>query len=185
MKPPVTNKKDFTRRYAAGEFGNASPTWSTLAEFYQAHLGPTSKVLYSLRCKIPGGPCYYNLNSSEVVHQWTCQPLGADNFYVSEMAPHHIGTINGEVCRTIQGLNLFYGPGDVPMREALKQGKQVTGLQADMILRAKVDPSGYNWIMELLEEYPGHTVEFTSFAFPWGTLASVGHCTVIWEVRLY
>jgi len=187
VKKSVTNKRDFARRYALGEFGNAAPTWPTIKEFFAAHKDiENNPHLYSLRNRVANSQCMYNLTIREI-NEYTQNRKNQDlsEFYVSEMAPHNIGIINGEICRTYRGLTLFYARGDRPMRLALKKGVQVEGLQADLILRSKTDPSGYNWIKELLEEYPNHTVEFTSFSHPWGTLASVGHCTVIWEVRLY
>jgi hypothetical protein len=40
----------------------------------------------------------------------------------------------------------------------------------------------YDWLQELLEIYPDHVIEFSSYSVPVGNLQ---RCLVVWEVRKY
>ena len=91
MKPVLT-KQDFVRRYAKGEFGNASPTWLTVNDWYDSRVWDQSFHFddnrYHLRNRVKGGMTFYNLRCSELrdwKHRttWVHQP----NWYVSAMAP--------------------------------------------------------------------------------------------------
>jgi len=187
---PVLNKPDFVRRYQAGEFGNASISWPTVPAwnlYDEEKGGDSDKNLYHMRNRITGGPTIYNLHRNELKRfaksSWAQRP----NWYVSMMAPTHKTVIQGEIRLASGGLEVFYSPVKLPMRDALLDPLATTlrGLQAVMLLRGQMDPQSYDWIQVLLEEYPGHTVEFSTYQDPWGTLADMGYRTVIWEVRLY
>lgn len=187
MQPrPVNSKADFVRRYQVGEFGNASPTWNTIAELGKsgAYAGK-----FHLRNRVAGGATYYDLFYWQIMDLWldVKQP---DQWYASMMAPHHKNLIQGEVQQVDGwsrqcGLSLFYSqaPG-LPMRDALaKDGRQAYGITASLLLRRCLCPNSYDWMMELLQRYSGHVVEFSTFATRWGTLPNFN--TVFWEVRNY
>ena len=79
---------------------------------------------------------------------------------------------------------LFYSRVAKPMREALKEKSfNVTGLEAEILLRYYLCSRSLEWLKILLERYPEHVVEFSSYGVNWGTLR--GYNTVFWEVRLY
>lgn len=192
--PPVLSKADFVRRYQAGEFGNASPTWSNLDAFISmgANLGrkrgwpeftPSREwpERFHLRNRVAGGATHYNLYWSECVSKWNEQK-DKKGWYASQMCPHDKGTIQGEVLRTEEGLYLYYTSARKPMREALAEGgKEARGIIAVSLLRHYLCPNSYEWLEVLLDRYPDHAVEFTSFEVQWGTL--LGFNTVFWEVR--
>lgn len=188
--PPVLSKRDFVERYRRGEFGNASPTWNTVDDFLlivQGHKGfiPSYEwpERFHLRNRNAGGVTYYNLYWSELIARW-CEQEDKEDWYASAMAPHDRGTIQGEVMRTTQGLYLYYASAKKPMREALaEEGKEATGIIAVSLLREYLCPNSYEWLNVLLDRYPDHIVEFSSFEVEWGTLP--GFNSVFWEVRKY
>lgn len=184
MQKPVLTKADFVRRYKAGEFGNASPTWSTVVEYQQSgYLGSVH-----LRNRVASAPGAYNVTPKT----FTAELLGLydkgvknEDLYVSAMAPHHLNIIQGEVQRSGRHLDLFYSnEPDLPMRDALaKCAHQVYGATARFLLRFYLNQRSYEWLEYLLCSYPDHVVEFSVFQKCWGTVP--GHNTVFWEVRAY
>lgn len=186
MSKCIRNKNQFVSQFQRGVFGNATPTWDSVALWYEDnHWDRTG--LYHLRNRIPGGQTWYGLSFStlnklavEDGGQW-CH---ASNWYVSQMAPMHDVLLQGEVSRTAAGLSLRYTRQPLPMRDAFaKSEEQAYGLRARSMLQAAMDPGSYDWMETLLEEYPNHILEFSSFKYPWGTLRALGYATVWWEVR--
>lgn len=183
--PPVLSKSEFCTRYVAGEFGNASPSWHTLEEFVKRpRAGMGGK--FHLRNRTASDVTYYNVSADEVLTLWRGVER-PDLWYCSEMAPHHRGTIQGEVMQSLTGagVDLLYTSAQLPMREALAlKSTQVSGILALSILREAMDPNSYDWLQVLLDRYERHVVEFTCFEIPWGTLWP-NFNTVFWEVRKY
>lgn len=96
-----------------------------------------------------------------------------------EAPPDHLRTIQGEW----DGHSLFYSCRPEPMRTALeKDGKQVYGLTARMLLKQHLDPIDVEWLDELTATYPEHVIEFSGFRVRCGTL---NRRMIIWEVRAY
>lgn len=195
MYKPVLTKADFTLRYQAGEFGNASPTWHKPDDFLaygQREFGSEPSVgLYHLRNRIAGGATYYNLRWSETVARWLEQEQ-KEQWYVSAMCPTEKTIFQGEVAQTSEwatlngryGLDLFYSTVAKPMRQSLVEGgKRVHGVTATMLLRHYLTPSDYDWLQYLLDEYQYHVIEFTALSVYWGTVP--GSKCLIWEVRTY
>lgn len=180
---PVLTKKDFVIRYKAGEFGNASPTWDSFTEFNDLHLYQ-SDVLFHLRNRVAGGVTHYNQTWPEAAMLWFGKKDWGQ-WYVSEMAPHHLNLIQGEVMQGTRGLELFYSTvNNLPMRDALAAKSHSThSIMAGSLLRHYLCPNSYEWMQELLTRYPGHVVEFSTFSRCWGTLPRFN--TIFWEVRSY
>ena len=187
MKPnsswkKIYSKRDFVIRYAKGEFGNASPTWNTLEEFFDYHAleWPREGDLFHLRSKEPGGPTHYNLCWDSIVRLSEDKDLS--DYYVSAMAPTDKTLIQGEVKLSPRHIELRYTKVKKPMREALAESEStVFGLSAYSILRMYLDANSYEWLFHLLDFYPDHIVEFSTYSTNWGTLPSYN--TVFWEVR--
>lgn len=187
MRPkPVLTKADFVRRYAAGEFGNAAPTWNTFEEWYQAApwrvLGYNQ--LYHIRNRIAGGLTWYNVRRACLPIQWVDSTAlcGEQNLYISAMAPTELTILQGEVQDGIWGLELTYTKIKKPMRDALAERTQHTrGLMATLLLASLMDDLSWQWLQTLLCRYPDHVIEFSTYAKCWGTIP--GYNTVFWEVR--
>lgn len=181
MKPSVLTKVDFVRRYQAGEFGNRSPTWNTYAQF----LRDRYTGLVHIRNRIQGAKTWYNVPASQVgfkLDQIVNEGWNRSLLYFSGMAPTEKTTFQGEVVQSTDYLDLFYSHVPLPMRDSLLQGgKQVSGLKALGLMKTYMDPSSFDWVQELLEEYPGHVIEFSCYSVNWGTVPHRN--TVIWEVR--
>ena len=190
MPRPVRSKRDFVRRYKAGEFGNAAPTWDDLGDWLGRHSQRPSlpdSQLYHIRNRVAGGATWYDLGGDRVEYKWEEAIYGfrlkPSDLYISAMAPHNKGLIQGEVRRTFIGLEYHHTPGWKPMREAVAEyGWRVyKGLTAQLILKKKMDPLSYEWLEYLLEVYPDHIVEFSTFDVNWGTIPNRN--TVVWEIR--
>ncbi|MBV8176958.1 MAG: hypothetical protein JO151_20675 [Verrucomicrobia bacterium] len=69
------------------------------------------------------------------------------------------------------------------MRAALREGKQMEGLKALMLLRQSLFPSSLSDVWDLFARFPSSVIEFSSYEYPVGHLR--GRNTVIWEVRNY
>lgn len=180
MPKPVLTKNDFVRRYKAGHFGNASPTWSTLEEFIDAK--PDRQGLYHIRNRTAGGDTYYNLGYNETTKKW--RVLESGTYYISAMAPSAKTLIQGEIQRSPKGLYLCYNKQPLPMRQGFARERlEAAGLYARGILRYYLDPTSQDWLDYLLEAYQSHVIEFSTYSIPWGTIPHVN--TVWWEVRSY
>ncbi len=184
---PVTTKRNFVKRYAAGEFGNHSPTWDTLGEFLES--GYNSGLVH-IRNRVAGGPTWYDVKPKEVNRLWLLivgsllDAVDPKTLYISAMAPTEKTILQGEVQRGYNGLDLYYTTIAKPMRDALAiWAKQVNGIIADYLLRSYLCPNSWDWLQTLLERYPDHVVEFSTYSANWGTLDNFN--TVYWEVRKY
>lgn len=184
----IDTKLKFVDLYKRGVLGNASPTWDNLPDFWACDPlknYPKSQKFH-LRNRVVGGPTFYNLTAEEIITLVVeiQIPGGEDSYYVSAMAPHHLGTLQGEVRLSPDFYDLSYTFTKKPMREAFADDLQTAqGIIASSLLRTYMNPVSYDWLQILLEEYPGHIVEFSCFSKCWGTLSQYN--TVFWEVRNY
>lgn len=185
MFPPVLNKRNFVERFRKNEFGNRGPTWETIHEFLKADYSG----LVHIRNRVAGGKTYYNIPDYLVeptFNRASMEPgVRRDQFYFAAMAPHDRNLIQGEVMRTHQGLYLFYSLAkNKPMREALAESPRETyGIIAQLLLENLMCPASYEWTNTLLDRYPDHVIEFSTFDCEWGVLP--GYNSVWWEVRAY
>lgn len=181
---PVLTKRDFATRYEANEFGNRAPTWNSYEEWRKDHgLG-----LFHIRNKVTGGETWYNVLAGSVgylyykiVNEGKYKP---EDLYFSAMAPTAKTIFQGEVFRSYRHLSLFYSCLPLTMREGLaKDGKQVYGLEASLLLKHYLDMVSYNWLQHLLDTYDEHVIEFSTYGVKWGTVPGMN--TIYWEVRKY
>ena len=189
MLKPVLTKRDFVRRYERGEFGNRSPTWSTLEDWIKDR---KPNRLYHVRNRIAGEKTWYNVPTDQVPIRWTeaTSEFGTSQLYISEMAPTELTLFQGEVKLEPShqgspvGTYLRYTTVKMPMRDALREEEMhAEGVLALGLLHLYLDPTSYEWLQHLLNSYPEHIIEFSTYATNWGTIPSLN--TVIWEVRKY
>jgi len=179
---PVRTKRDFVRRYIAGEFGNHTRSWQGIDDC--PCLGMEN---YHIRNRIIGGPTWYNVCGEHLRDMWeaVCS-VHADpaNLYISEMAPTPYTTIQGEVIRSPQGLYLYYNQVPLPMRDGFRiERKEAFLVKAKELLRHYLCDNSWEWMQHLLDSYPDHVVEFSSYSQSCGTLPN--HNTLFWEIRAY
>ena len=172
------------RRYAAGEFGNASPTWDGIDGFGLSKY----RGLVHIRNRVAGGPTWYDIPWFAAWAYWyqlvVEQGVHPSSLYISAMAPTEQTLFQGEVQRGLWGLDLLYTTVAKPMRDALAcYSRQARGIIAVCLLRHFLCPRSYDWLMYLLDAYPDHVVEFSTYSVEWGTVP--GYNSVFWEVRLY
>jgi hypothetical protein len=186
LKPAVTSKRDYYQRAALGEFGNQIKSWLSLGDFFS---DPEKKFPVAVRYMEPGSPfCVMDLASSKDVWEATdkMSELGADLslMVVNECAPDDKLTIQGELCERPGGAYLHYSTKrGYRMREGLaKFGRHITGLGSILTLAHFMDPTAFDAVRQLLQEYPEHVIEFSCYTVGVGTL---GWNTIIWEVRAY
>jgi hypothetical protein len=120
----------------------------------------------------------------ETAKQWRAE---GRRFIMDDGAPDDKRSLQGEVVRTERGLEGFLDlVGRLPMRPAMAAGHmQPYGyLQTKLLLDRYMDASSRADLDELLEQYPDHAVEFSTFRVPVGTFG-FGRNTIFWETRLY
>lgn len=92
--------------------------------------------------------------------------------------------IQGEVIDYIGGFQLTYTLIKKPMNLGLREETRLAkGLTAKIILRSRMDPSGFGDLLALLEIYPESAIEFSTYEKFVGDIP--GRNTVFWEVRNY
>jgi hypothetical protein len=178
-RPPVLSKTDFTQRYQALEFGNRTNTWHDRVAFES---GANQMGSYHLRNRVAAGATYYDQSYSAVRGLWL-RMSDPQDWYCSEMAPTATTVLQGEVMQSNRGLYLLYSTLPMPMRPALAtRSAEVYGIIATSLLRTTLDPGDYDWLMELLDTYEDHVVEFSHYRVHCGVLQ---RRMIVWEVRSY
>lgn len=179
MRPPVTDKAEASQLFKQGSFGNYVQQWNTAEEAKAS--GYTGLLVLRYSGRGGGGKVLYDLSVEDAIK------LSADpkTSYFNEQLndKHKRVTIQGEVMRDVGGLYLMYSCENMPMRPAMADhARHARGIVALELIRHFCCPRGYECITELLEEYPGHVIEFTCFDRSCGAL---GWNTIVWEVRAY
>jgi len=181
----ILTKKESFILFEKGLFGNKLKTWSSVNDYNESkHVGSVT-VRYLGKSNVLGGAyCKYNVTDVDsVINEFA--KLGADRnlFIINESAPDDNLLIQGEITHDYNGYQLFYSLEKGKMRDCLKNGISVTGLQAKIIIQHYMFPNSFNDIIELIELYPNHVIEFSTYNH------AIGDChnrnTVIWEVRKY
>jgi len=186
---PVLYKADFVGRYAKGEFGNHVPTWNNPNEYLDTISDGFTHLLkhpLHIRNRIAGGPTWYNVKPVYLPIMWdvACTYCGHDNLYLSLMAPEDKKVFQGEVMRGYWGLDLYYNRQPLPMREGFEVERlSASGIIALSLLQWYLCPNSYEWLQTLLDRYPNHVVEFSTYSINFGTLPNFN--TIVWEVRSY
>ena len=190
MSPrPIIKKDQFYREFDNGAFGNKLRSWPSVDAFFHA-----SNQVFPVGLRYSGIGAQYPLYSKNLYDEaevkrlakrWV--DLGADQnlIVVSETSNDELLTIQGELVQCDWcGYALFYSTARTRMREALKSSsRHHEGPGALLILQGLMTPSSYADLEVLLDQYPGHVIEFSTFSQCLGCIP--GRNTIIWEVRLY
>lgn len=169
----------------SGAFGNTMQLWDTLEAFltsrFQGNIGIRYKETKGGGFWVPNVPWD---KVAEATRQLVAQGAKRELIFYTEMCDHARSVVSGEVARFETGyLDLTYSRLLLPLREAIAADPHyVHGIVAVVTLKHLVGEEWYDWFMHLLDEYPGHVVEFSTFERPLGIL---GEYTVVWEVRQY
>lgn len=168
----------------ANKLGNRIRTFDTEQDLWES--GYKGNV--TVRYKEAGSPfCQYNVPWGRV-SDWLARfvTIGAKRelFTFNESAPDQYMLTQGEFMHGTDGYCLYTSEEPLPMRKALaNSGRQYYRLQALGRLKAFCNPTSYDMILDLLDQYPDHVIEFSAYSRNVGLMPH--HNTLIWEIRLY
>jgi len=174
----VKTKHQMYALWKAGAFGNKVRHWDSLDDFLLSG--------YTGRCgfrstKVGSSHMGVFPNPKELLR---AIPVTDEKLVISEGTHDELLLIQGELTRDGSGVYLYYSTAKLVMRKALAEDPMhATGLKVHTILRYFCDPASYEDLMLLLDMYPGHVVEFSTFKTNLGVVPARN--TVIWEVRNY
>lgn len=187
MDISITSKRQSYNLWRQGLFGNKGGDWATVEDLRKSRFRGTVAIRY---CGFAhGGIFIKDLQIQQVeptlakLHE---QGWSLSDFYILEQMSPDIVTyrINGELLNTPDGLALYYSTDNALMRDALvKSGRQVWGLRTMLVLRHFLNPTDFEELMTLLDHFPGHVIEFSSFSRSVGLIPH--RQMIVWEVRLY
>jgi hypothetical protein len=189
MRPPVLTKEDMWVRYGKGEFGNRLRSWLSLEALQADGYGGLVVVRYKAAS---AQWIKYGIPQADVpatIDRFVAEGADRSLFVFNEAAPDDKITIQGEYLRNAissgghQPGQLHYSLEPGTHRGCLRDyPKWADGLEAKWILQRYLDQPSYDWLMELTELYPDHTVEFSTFRTKVGDLR---WNTIFWEIRAY
>ena len=181
----IKNKAQMYRLYSGGAFGNKLRTWDSMEDLLLS--GYTGSVTARYVGDSGGGLAHYRIPVNKVpLFEQECRDRGLEvgRIRYNESAPDDRLLIQGEVMRDHRGLVLRYSRLKTMMRKALSEDtNHAQGITAQFLLKAYLTWLSYNDIMELLDQYEGHVVEFSAYEMLVGDCR--GRNTVVWEVRAY
>lgn len=178
-------KADNYKAYNLGLYGNKLKTWDNLDKLKASGIREGICVRY----KVPGNNwTWFNIDYAEVLANihYAIEEEFADAtlFTFNEVGPDEQIVLQGEVMRSIRGLDLTYSQeSSIMHRFAMKTAKHADGLQAVGLLQKHLSPSSYDDLMELLSLYQDSIIEFTTYTIDVGNCR--GRNTIMWEVRNY
>lgn len=174
----MATKSEMYRHLYAGRFGNYPRAWQSVAEIHAS--GYSGHV--SIRSLETSNPVkLYHVPAAEIPAKVDALPLShrKAGLVFSESPDDSKRTIQGEW----DGFNLTHSYFQAPMRLAFeRQLLHADGPQARWLLRHYLDAADYEWLDELLVDFPGHVVEFSGFKCRVGTHR---RRMIVWEVRAY
>ncbi len=167
------------------KLGNSLLTWSTIEEARKsAYSGPIA-----IRGLISGLGMVTNIEKKdlekageEYLFSRKCRK---EDIILSEMAAPSMGIkreLNCQLSRTEEGIYLEFDTRNIHLNEAMKNPQRAALSRAKSILTARTDPSDYDDLEVLLEEYECPIIEFSVLD------RNVGWAKrrmVVWEVRHY
>jgi hypothetical protein len=179
----IRSKREFYQLWEEGYLGNRTRLFHTLDE---ALASGASRV--GFREITQGGGKWERAERPEqipeIYHRWV---VDGKPFIMDDGVPNHRSRMQGEMCRTFEGIQgvIALGYGLPPMRLSIAQGlhTQYARVAVRILMQQFMDPSSQDDIDILLDLYPDATIEFTCFDVNVGHLP--GRNTMIWEVRNY
>lgn len=178
----ITSKAQFFRLWKAGVLGNRTNLW----ERPEDAVASRAPLIGFREIGKSGGGSWTRVSRDQVyetAQQW--RRLGR-KFICDDGAPDESRVLQGEICRTIRGLEGFLDVGGrLPMRQAIAAGhmRPCTGATILALLDKFMDPSSRDDLFDLLDLYPDATIEFSCFTVDVGVFPN--RATMFWEVRNY
>ena len=180
----ILSKEIAYKIYNQGILFNRLRVWDSVDELLKSHYKGTVSIRYKGGSR--GSGFYaYNVPVSRVrriVKEWQANGAKLNKIVFNESAPDEHLVIQGEVTRD-PDLELFYSREKKKMNIALKNGFSVKGLKAKLLLKYFMDETSYDELMALLDIFPKHVIEFSTYSINLGILPHRN--TIIWEIRKY
>jgi hypothetical protein len=182
----ITSKSQYYELASRGIFGNKFRTWNTIEEYQNSGFtGPTR-----FRSKVPGSaffttaPPFYGDVVRRAYEKLISRGARSGDLIFCEAAPEEFLTFQGELTRDWAGrLQLSWStePG-ITNREAMTRARRSSGLEGALMLGHYLDPGDHDDLMQMLDDYPDHVVEFSVYSKAAGIL---DRRMIVWEVRLF
>lgn len=178
----IINKKINYLAYKRGLYGNKLRIWDSINEYNTSDYNGEVSLRYSGNSG--GMYCKYNVSDPELVISEFIKDGAEEHLIkINENAPDDNLLIQGEFTHTHLGYQLFYSIEKGKMRDCLKNGISISGISAKEMLRHYCNDNSFEDIMELINLYPLHVIEFSTYNMNLGD--SKNRNTLIWEVRKY
>jgi hypothetical protein len=187
----LRNKREQYALWQQGQFGNKLRTWNSLGDILRS--GYAGKVTMRVKGTVQGKNLYaYEVLPEHVpakMREWSALGVRQEDITFNENAPDELLLMQGYLSRRPQdtaarfAYQLDYSHDKAKMRDAMRFPKHAFDTVALALLNQFCDPSSIDDLMALLDDYPGHVIEFGAYG------KDLGGCprrnTVIWEVRNY
>lgn len=180
MPTPILSKAEMYRRLNAGELGHTLSAAETpeAAERILSFGGT-----FALRLKQAGGKCEFGLTVEQVRQRIRELPAGMWNLSAMIRDEHRM--CYAHLWDTVGGWNLHYSNEPKPCRLKQEQDgceqKTLIGLAAKLYVQSILDDIGWQTLLNLVEQYPDHCIEFTAMS---GATYALGPTNlIVWEVR--
>ena len=176
--------------YSRGRYGNYIQTYRTPLDATAASNGP-----FTIRYKgEPGvqGPFHYGITRDRLHMMW--QHFAKDwdelRLYINDTIPADKIVFQGELntgnWSHVDWLLIGSNESDIHMREAMSRPNiRRDGLAARLYLKHFMDDGSWHDLCLVIEESPEATIELVIFSTPYGSMASSGRNSIIWECRGY
>lgn len=181
----IRTKDEMHALLVGGALGNTVPQFLSEEEW---RASPESRVFptWGVRTLTPGGPCRLYCPASEVgltARQYREQGHRVNiSLMIDAVATV---TLYGEVWESPEGLRLYGverpGKGASWRKVMPELGREWRGLSVRMMLKKHLNASSLADLEALLENHPGHVVEFSALEQCMGTVP--GRNGIVWEVR--
>lgn len=170
-------------------FGNKLKTWLSYEALLEDVAADRYDGLVTVRTTLgPGGPTLYEIPIHyipAVQRLWKEKNnISVDKLIFNENAPDEFIKIQGYVKRTESGLEFWYSKLKTKMNLALKKdGKLAYGLKALALLTENLDPSSFENLEQLMEDFPDRVIECSCYEIDLGNIPNRN--TIFWEARDY
>lgn len=182
----VNSKQEYYFLYENGILGNRPLTWNSIDEIAKSKW--EGKICIRCRDKsVFRNKVKYNLTLEEAlteIEKFKEEGIPPQSLTFNQAMPDEHLTIQGELMRTSEYLDLTYSKIKKPMNLALKEEQLSTkGIEAFFLMKKNLDPSSYEDLQTLFDIFPNSIVEFSSYDIPVGNIPNRN--TIFWEVRNY
>lgn len=182
----ITTKELSVELFRQGFFGNRVQQWNTFTELQESPYNGLVAIRQKTRQYGGRGITIYDVRKQDVrttLFRLKRQGIAKKTLYFNEAIKPADVIFQGEIMRMDNGLYLLYSILPAHMHDALAvKPEHAWGLRVRLLLEYYLCLQGLMCVMELLERFTDHVVEFTCCSRGFGNL---GWRTVVWECRKF